>query len=90
MTRGVKDASGNPLSADYAWNFRIASLVGGTCIGDCNGDGNVPVDELIKGVNIALGNTQPSACSQGVPSGTTVDIALLVKAVNAALNGCGG
>jgi len=28
-----------------------------TCVGDCNGDGMVAINELITGVNIALGAT---------------------------------
>jgi hypothetical protein len=49
----------------------------------------VTVDEVITLVNIALGNAQPSACQDGVPSGAEVDIALIIQAVNSALNGCG-
>jgi hypothetical protein len=40
-------------------------------------------------VNIALGTAPPSACPHGIPSGAAVDIALLVQAVNNALDGCG-
>jgi hypothetical protein len=58
------------------------------CIGDCDRSGEATVDELITLVNIALGNAQPSACPDGVPSGTEVDIALIIQAVNNALNGC--
>jgi len=60
------------------------------CVGDCDGTGGVTVDEIITLVNIALGNTQPSACPHGVPSGAEVDIALILQGVNNALNGCGG
>lgn len=62
-----------------------------TCVGDCNGDGSVTVDELITVANIALGNAQASACPHGIPSGTAVDISLIIQAVNNALTrGCGG
>jgi hypothetical protein len=40
-------------------------------------------------VNIALGGAPPSACPHGVPDGGAVNIALLIQAVNSALNGCG-
>jgi hypothetical protein len=63
-------------------------LTVGRCDGDCDGSGDVTVNELITMVNIALGNAQPSACSSGIPSGVEVDIALIIQAVNAALNGC--
>lgn len=58
------------------------------CVGDCNDDGSVTVDELLTLVNIALGNAQPSACTSGLPAGSGVNIALIVAAVNNALNGC--
>ena len=47
------------------------------------------IGELITLVNIALGSAQPSACAHGVPDGVAVDIALIIQAVNNALNGCG-
>ena len=59
------------------------------CVGDCDGTGSATIDEIITLVNIALGTAQPSACPDGVPSGAQVDIALIIQAVNAALNGCG-
>lgn len=61
------------------------------CIGDCNADGTVTVDELIKGVNIALGSLPLSDCKSFDANGDgTVTIDELVKAVSAALNGCNG
>jgi hypothetical protein len=59
-----------------------------TCVGDCGGDGSVTVDEIIIMVNIALGSAQPSACPDGIPSGATVDITLIIQAVNNALGMC--
>jgi hypothetical protein len=59
------------------------------CPGDCNGDGSVPVNELITGVNIALGNTGVDACPAFDRNGDgMVSINELIAAVNAALNGC--
>jgi hypothetical protein len=61
----------------------------GACVGDCNGDGTITVNELITGVNIALGNTSVSACPSFDTSGDgTVAVNELISAVNAALNGC--
>lgn len=57
------------------------------CVGDCNGDGEVTINELILGVNIALGNDPVSACPAFASDGE-VTIAQLIKGVNAALNGC--
>jgi len=60
------------------------------CVGSCNGDSEVAVNEIITLVNITLGNADPSACAQGIPPGAEVNITLIVQAVNNALNGCGG
>ncbi len=59
------------------------------CTGDCNEDAEVTIDELIVGVNLALGNALLSECPRfdGNADGT-VTIDELVTAVNAALNGC--
>ncbi|MBI4518239.1 MAG: hypothetical protein HY699_20760 [Deltaproteobacteria bacterium] len=59
------------------------------CIGDCDDDLQVTVDELVKGVNIALGNATLADCpsfDSSADGEVTVDE--LVQAVNAALNGC--
>ncbi len=59
------------------------------CAGDCNQDGSVTVDELIKGVNIALGTMSVAACSSFDTNGDgAVTINELIAAVNRALNGC--
>jgi hypothetical protein len=59
------------------------------CAGDCNGNGAVTVDEIVKGVNIALGSLPPSACTAADPNGDgDVTVNELVKAVNAALGSC--
>lgn len=59
------------------------------CVGDCNGDGEVTVDELVRGVNIALGNAALSVCPalDGDADGM-VAINELVRAVGHALSGC--
>jgi len=58
------------------------------CVGDCDGSNAVTVHELIIMVNLDLADAQASACPQGLPNGSTVDIALIVRAVNNALHGC--
>ncbi len=60
-----------------------------SCVGDCDGNGEVTIDELITMVSIALGNRPVSACLPGDPSGNgEITIEELVVAVNNALNGC--
>ena len=50
----------------------------------------VTIDELIRGVNIALGNTPLSNCPAFDANGDgEVTIDELIRAVNAALDGCG-
>ncbi|HVO23135.1 MAG TPA: hypothetical protein VMW56_05850, partial [Candidatus Margulisiibacteriota bacterium] len=58
------------------------------CTGDCNNNGTVTIDELITLVDINLGTENASACTSGIPSGTTVTVATNVQAVNSALHGC--
>jgi hypothetical protein len=48
----------------------------------------VAVDDILVLVNIALGNAEASVCPYGIPSGRQVDVALIIQAVNNALNGC--
>ena len=61
----------------------------GPCVGDCNDDRTVTVDELVRGVNIALANLSATACSAFENQQGKVDIAQLIQGVSRALNGCG-
>jgi pseudomonalisin len=59
------------------------------CAGDCNGDGAVTVDEILTGVNIALGATPDSQCPGLDANGDAmVTVDELLQAVDHALNGC--
>jgi RHS repeat-associated protein len=61
---------------------------GAAITGDCNNDGQVTVDELIVGVNIALGNFGLTRCpSFDVNGDGDVTINELIQAVNSALTG---
>jgi hypothetical protein len=71
----------------------VGALTSGTssilCAGDCNDDGTVTVDEVLVGVNIALGMLPPDRCvplDTDASNSVTVDEILL--AVTAALEGC--
>jgi hypothetical protein len=60
------------------------------CVGNCDGSAAVTVDELIRGVNIALGILPLDACPSFDINGTgDVTVAELIRAVGNALNGCG-
>jgi hypothetical protein len=59
------------------------------CVGDCNGDSQVTVNELIALVNIALGNADISTCLPGDANhDMQITIDEILTAVNNALNGC--
>jgi pseudomonalisin len=59
------------------------------CAGDCNGDGVVTVDEVMTGVNIALGATPASQCPGLDANGDAiVTVDELLQAVDHVLNGC--
>jgi len=59
------------------------------CVGDCDGDGAVAIDELITGVNIALGGPPVSACPAMDRDGDgAIDVSELVAAVANALDSC--
>jgi cysteine-rich repeat protein len=61
----------------------------GTCPGDCDNNNAVSIDELIRGVNIALGIASAATCSAlDRDASGTVSIDELVTAVSKALNGC--
>lgn len=60
-----------------------------SCVGDCDQNGAVTVDELVLAVNVALGSQSVSACSAAdADADGAVTIDELVGAVNAALAGC--
>ncbi len=58
------------------------------CVGDCNGDHSVAVEELLTLATVALGNAGPSSCPHGIPAGAQVDVRLIIQAVNNLMNGC--
>lgn len=60
-----------------------------TCVGDCDNDGRVLVNELVLGVNIALGGEGVDACpSLDQDQSGVISINELIVAVGNALNGC--
>jgi hypothetical protein len=61
-----------------------------SCIGDCNADAAVTVDEVIAGVNIDLGVADMSTCVAFDANGDgQVTVDEITAAVSNALNGCG-
>lgn len=71
-----------------AW-IAVASPATAICPGDCDENGSVSIAELIRGVNIALGNASVDTCSAFDRNGNgVVAINELIAAVNANLGGC--
>jgi hypothetical protein len=58
-------------------------------MGDCIGDAQVTVDEVLAMVNIALGNLHIAACGAGDGNGDDqITVDEILAAVNYALSGC--
>jgi hypothetical protein len=59
------------------------------CPGDCDGNGQVGIDELVRGVSIALGALNPDACvSLDIDGDGAILVHELIAAVGSALRGC--
>lgn len=75
------------LLKDIGWSESDAA---GECVGDCNEDGSVTVDEITTLANVALGKVDMHDCMRGDlnhDGRCTVDE--VVAAVNSALRACG-
>ena len=76
--QGGAHAAGTPVTPTAA-----------PCVGDCNGNGTVTVDEILTMVNIALGNARVDDCLAGdVNDDGQITVDEILTAVNNALNGC--
>jgi hypothetical protein len=62
-----------------------ASIVRAQCLGDCDGNGEVTIEEIVRAVNIALLTAEPSRCPV-YSEAVTID--QLIGAVNNVLDGC--
>lgn len=59
------------------------------CVGDCSDDGTITVDEILIGVNVALGLAPMASCPQfDTDASGTLTVDELVSSVDAALRGC--
>jgi hypothetical protein len=70
-------------------NQPTPTVVPNRCVADCNGDGTVAVNEVIRGVNIALDNIPLSECPAADANGDgAVTIGELIQAVQDVISGC--
>lgn len=59
------------------------------CTGDCDGDASITVDEILRGVNIALGSLPLDDCTVfDANTSGAVEVDELIAAVSSALAGC--
>jgi len=89
----IADATFTPLNRlrILTGSWAYAAIVPPRCSGDCNSDGQVTVDEILKMVNIALGNTPVTACGAGdTNQDGVITVNEIITGVNNALNGCPG
>ena len=100
--RGEGEAAMNNTLVRHRWKVAACGLVWiagvstawaprayASCIGDCNTDGSVTVNEILGMIDVALGNAQVVGCSAGdanIDDQITVDE--ILTAMNAALGGC--
>jgi hypothetical protein len=86
------------ISAQWCGRLALFALVAAAmpsiaaaqvCVGDCNGDGEVTIDELVSAVGIALGIPEAPPCDAiDANHNLQVEINELVLGVNNAVNGC--
>jgi len=68
----------------------VAPTVAQSCPGDCDQSGAVTVDEIVSGVNMALGVVPVDVCgAMDMDHSASVTVDELLRAIDSALNGCG-
>ena len=69
--------------------FGLAAPVQAQCVGDCDANGFVTIDELVRGVNIALDAAPLAGCPVfDADASGTVTVDEVITAVNYALDAC--
>ena len=75
-------------------NIQVADLrrkLRRVCVGDCNGDGQVTINELLTIVNSALGTVRATVCAAGDANANgEITVDEILGGVNNALKGCQG
>ncbi len=95
IERHAGDDATRPYSAAVALQpegrtaVDVVALDSGGCIGDCDGNGQVGIDELLRGVNIGLGALPLAQCGAfDNDDDGTVGVAELIQGVSASLSSC--
>jgi hypothetical protein len=83
---GYFSTAGTIASSNFA-KFEPCAIA--VCVGDCDGNSRVTIDEILTLVNIALGNAAMADCDPGDARGDgQITVDEILAAVNCALNGC--
>jgi len=91
-TAGQADA-GSASGAGIAWRggFWAGVVMTPGCVGDCGGNQQVTVDEILTLVLIAVGNATVATCPAGdANQDGQITVEEILAAVHQALTGCGG
>jgi hypothetical protein len=90
ILRGAVRRSGALVCASIlGLALAVGSAAARPCVGDCDGDDSVGIDELMLGVNAAQRTQALGACpSFDCDHSGSVPIHCLIEAVNSALDGC--
>lgn len=91
VTKGwTTTVAGGPIEVEVARETREVPIALPVCVGDCDANAEVTVDEIVTGVAIALGTRELADCERFDASGDgEVTVDELLTAINAALTGCG-
>lgn len=77
------------IAAALAWQLAAAGRAAALCAGDCDGSGEVSINELVTGVNLALNAESDAVCSAlDIDDNGQIAINELIAAVANALDGC--
>jgi sugar lactone lactonase YvrE len=89
MSRCSVPSGIGPVFAALAVTLLVTASPAAACTGDCDGSGTVTVDEILLGVNVALGEESVARCSvfdSDIDTQVTVDE--LLSSVSSGLQGC--
>ena len=87
MHRVLQIAASATLALTMAGPLRVGAA--SACEGDCDGNGQVTIGELVDGIGVALGRSSVAQCaSLDLDGDGAVLVYELIAAVRRALNGC--
>lgn len=91
FTFGDENLPGAPTPSPTATDAPTPTPTVRPCAGDCDGSGDVTIEEIITMVNIALGTADLTRCRAGDADGSnSIEVNEIIQAVKNAAGGCGG